>query len=394
MRILFCTDTYPPQVNGVSVVTALTVRGLERRGWECTVIAPRYPGTAIAPGDGAATHIVAIPSLPLPRYPDIRVAVPGARVRDTIARVKPDLVHCATEFVLGRLGMRAVRELGIPVCTSYHTDFTRYAAAYGLPWLAGPVTRSIMRFHSRAARVFTPSSHARDELRRHGVEQVEVWGRGVDASQFHPSRRSAALRMSNGLGEALTILFVGRLAPEKEVQLVIDAFAIVENALPPGSVRLLVAGAGPDAEALRRRASPGVTFIGSVDHATVLPAVYASADIFVMASTTETLGLVGLEAMASGIPVVATPAGGVAEYLRHGHNGLAFAPREVAGCASAMLALADDPVLRRRLAAGARRTAEERSWDQELDRLDLAYREVLLSRDRGPRSGSHPCRAA
>lgn len=380
MRILFCTDTYPPQVNGVSVVTALSVRGLQQRGWECTVVCPRYPERRAAnPGSFPGVEIVGIPSLPFPGYPDVRIAVPGARVTDAIARVRPDLVHCATEFVIGRAGMRAARRLGIPVCTSYHTDFARYAAAYGVPWLAGAVTRSIARFHRGAARVFTPSAHARSALVAQGVGDIEVWGRGVDAARFHPSRRSATLRVRYGLGDAFVVLFVGRLAPEKEVPVLLDAFKIVESWMPRGSVRLLIAGDGPDARALRRRASPGVTFLGEVDHETVLPALYASADAFAMASTTETLGLVGLEAMASGIPLVATSAGGVADYLRPGENGLAFPPGDATAMAAHLIGLAEEPTFRHRLGREARRSAKARSWDDELDRLDAAYREVLAA---------------
>lgn len=388
MRILFCTDTYPPQVNGVSVVTALSAQGLQRRGWECAVIAPRYPAHATPTtgfeGRGEANPaITAIPSIPFPSYPDIRLAVPACgTVRDVVARFRPNIVHCATEFVIGRLGQRAARTAGIPICTSYHTDFAKYTSAYGVPWLRGPVTRWITRFHARAERVFTPSVAAREDLRRLGLADVEVWGRGVDDVLFHPSHRSLALRQRLNLGNAFTFLHVGRLAPEKRVDVLLDAYARVERALPAGAVRLVIAGAGPSLAALRERATGSVIFLGSMDHQRELPALYASADAFVFASTTETLGLVVLEAMAAGTPVIAAPAGGVAEHLRHEVNGLAYAPGDVAACAEAMLRVHGDPALRLMLRDGARRTAERRTWEQELDQLDASYREVL-SRWRG-----------
>ena len=381
MRILFCTDTYPPQVNGVSVVTAISIEGLLKRGWECEVIAPRYPDArdALVVSDGGARR-TSIPSIPAPVYPEIRLAAPAwGTVRDVADRFKPDLIHCATEFVVGRLGRRAARRLGVPFCTSYHTDFAKYTAAYGLPWLRGPVTRAIAAFHNSGVRTFTPSEPAREELRRIGVEKVEVWGRGVDIAQFDPRRRALAWRDGFHPGNAFTFVHVGRLAPEKHVDCLVDAFTEVEAALPPGSVRLIIAGTGPSLPALRARATAGMRFLGTLDRERVLPALYASADAFLFSSTTETLGLVILEAMASGLPVVATPAGGVADNLRDGVNGLAFPPRDVQACAAAMRRLIADPALTARLRTGARAHAETRSWEVELDRLDASYREVLAA---------------
>jgi phosphatidylinositol alpha 1,6-mannosyltransferase len=383
MRILFCTDTYPPQVNGVSVVTALSVRGLRRRGWACAVIAPRYPADlprVFEPGL-AEEEVTAIPSVPLPGYPDIRLAAPArGTVRDVVARFQPDLVHCATEFVIGRLGQRAAVRAGIPICTSYHTDFAKYTAAYGVPWLHGPVSRWIARFHASAERVFTPSAPARDDLLRLGLRDVEVWGRGVDDVLFHPAKRSRALRERLGLGDAFTFLHVGRLAPEKGVEVLLDAFGALEREFPTGAVRMVVAGDGPSLPSLRERAPRSVTFLGNLDRQRELPALYASADAFVFASTTETLGLVVLEAMASGTPVIAAPEGGVADHLRHEENGLAYPARDVAACTAAMQRVHDDGVLRAHLREGARRTAERRTWEHELDRLDASYREVLSRR--------------
>lgn len=380
MRILFCSDTYPPQVNGVSVVTALSVRGLIDRGWECEVLAPRYPADTdgLVLDDGGA-RVTTLPSIPAPVYREIRLAAPLWWVaRDLVDRFKPDLVHCATEFAVGRLGRRAARRAGVPWCTSYHTDFARYADAYGVPWLRAPLARSIAAFHASAARTFTPSAPAKRDLEALGVAHVEVWGRGVDVSQFHPSKRSLAAREGFHVGAAFTFVHVSRLAPEKNVECLLDAYADVERSLPPGSVRFIVAGTGPSLPALRARASRSVTFLGTLDRERVLPSLYASADAFLFASTTETLDLVVLEAMASGIPVVATAAGGVADHLVDGVNGLAFPAADVAACAAAMRRLIADRELLCRLRQGARATAEARSWEHELDRLDAAYREVLM----------------
>lgn len=380
MRILFCTDTYPPQVNGVSVVTALSVQGLRDRGWDVEVIAPRYPaGDADIFGPGVShAQVTSIPSMPLPGYRDIRLAAPARRtVRDVVDRFTPDIVHSATEFVIGRMGQRAARERGCVVTTSYHTDFAKYTASYGVPFLRGPVQRWIRRFHANAARIFTPSEPSRHDLLALGLADVEVWGRGVDDVLFHPSKRSLALRQRHSMGRAFTFLHVGRLAPEKGVHVLLEAFHKAEAALGPEQVRLIVAGAGPSLDGLRAQAPRNVTFLGNLDRTRELPALYASADAFLFASTTETLGLVVLEAMASGLPVIATPAGGVADNLRDGENGLAFPAMDAAACADAMRRLAQDRALQQTLRDGARRWAERRTWAMELDRLDASYRELL-----------------
>jgi glycosyltransferase involved in cell wall biosynthesis len=374
MRVLYCTDTYPPQVNGVSVVTAISVAGLRERGWDVHVIAPRYPHEDAARRD---PNVIALPSMPLPLYPDVRLVLPDyAAARAAIDRLKPDLVHCATEFIVGRVGQIAAARAGVPIVTSYHTDFSRYMTSYGVPWLAKPVARYLARFHKRARRTFTPSKASRADLLRLGVSDVEVWGCGVDADRFNPSRRSQELRVKLGIDDAFTFLYVGRLAAEKGVDVVMEAYRRAESQLPHGAARLVVAGAGPEEKRLRATAPPGTVFLGFLERDAALPALYASADAFAFASTTETLGLVVLEAMASGLSVVATPAGGVAEHLRDGENGIAYPANDIDACAAAMVKLVSDGSLSVRLRSGARRTAEALTWSTELDRLDASYRRL------------------
>ena len=383
MRVLYCTDSYPPQVNGVSVVTALSVAGLTRLGWECAVVAPRYPEEthatwkdAQAPGV-APTAMVELPSIPLPGYSEVRLAMPTpAPVHRLVERFEPDLIHCATEFSVGRMGQIAAARARIPLVSSYHTDFSRYADAYGKAWLGHSVSAYLKRFHRRSRRVYTPSSASREDLLQLNLSDVEIWGRGVDAQLFHAGRRSPALRRELGLGDRFTFLYVGRLAPEKRPEQIIDAFRLASNMMPKDSIRLIMAGTGPRASQLREVAPPGVIFLGFLDRQTRLPDLYASCDAFAFASVTETLGLVVLEAMASGLPVLAAPAGGVRDHLRDGQNGLAFPAGSAYAMANAMARLAWEGGLACRLAAGARRTAEDLSWDRELERLDRSYREV------------------
>lgn len=382
-RALFCTDTYPPQVNGVSVVTATTIAGLITHGWECMVIAPRYPDDARNPFRNAeARHVtgarlVVIPSLPLPGYADIRVATP---LVPTMARAindfAPDLVHCETEFVIGWLGQRLALRQRIPVVSTYHTDFSRYTEAYGVGWLRPTVSAYLARFHRRSARTYTPSPTARNDLRALGVADVEVWGHGVDTDTFHPRHRSDSLRTAYGHSDTCILVHVGRLAAEKGVDRILESYRIARAQLPAGAVHLVIAGSGPKEDALRAAAPDGVTFLGNLDRATVLPRLYASGDAFVFASLTETLGLVVLEAMSSGLPVIASPAGGVADHLAHERNGLAYTAGSVDECARAIVRVVLDPARRRAMGSHARETAERLGWQQEFSRLADSYLEV------------------
>jgi phosphatidylinositol alpha 1,6-mannosyltransferase len=384
MRVLYCTDTYPPQVNGVSIVTAVSVSGLTQTGWECAVAAPRYPKAVHAAwnADGlppdSEVPVHSFPSVAAPFYPEIRLARPRvAELGRLIAGFRPDLVHCETEFGIGWAGKTAAGRLGLPVVSSYHTDFGRYTEAYGARWLRNAVTCYIARFHQSSRRVYTPSSVAREDLLRLGLRDVEVWGRSVDTELFHPGRRSEALRAALGMGSRYTFLYVGRLAAEKRAAQVVDAFRLASEMLPKGVIHLILAGTGPRDAELRAAAPPGVTFLGVLNRRSRLPDLYANCDCFVFASVTETLGLVVLEAMASGLPVIAVPAGGVRDHLRDGRNGIACRDGDVPGMALAMARIATEWGLSRRLARGARQSVEALSWDREIARLDRSYREVL-----------------
>jgi glycosyltransferase involved in cell wall biosynthesis len=394
MRVLYCTDTYPPQMNGVSVVTAVSVDGLVRAGWECAVAAPRYPAAAHEAwsrdhgADGGGGEVVSFPSVPIPLYPEVRLARPrAADLGGLIDRFRPDLVHCETEFGVGRAGRAAAQRAGVPVVSSYHTDFARYTEAYGAHWLKGIVSRYIARFHRTSRRVYTPSSASREDLLRLGLTDVEVWGRGVDTELFHPGRRAEAIRVALGMGSRYTFLYVGRLAFEKRADQVIDAFRLACEMLPRGMIHLVIAGTGPREAVLRAAAPPGVSFLGLLDRRSRLPDLYANCDAFVFASVTETLGLVVLEAMASGLPVIAVPEGGVRDHLRDGRNGLACREGDVQGMALAMVRIATEWGLSKRLARGARQSVEKLSWDKEIARLDRSYREVIESA-RGARDSS------
>jgi glycosyltransferase involved in cell wall biosynthesis len=336
--------------------------------------------TFSADGNGGTMELerTTLASIPMPGYAETRLCAPDyLAVARAVRRFAPDLLHAETEFMAGRLGQIAAKRAGVPIVTSYHTDFAKYTAAYGVPRLERAVSRYISRFHRRALRTYTPSAPAREYLLSIGVENVEVWGRGVDTTAFAPSRRSVALRDSLGADRKFVFLYAGRLAAEKGVDVILRAFALAREALPPSSIHLVIAGGGPLESEVRKNASADMSFLGYLDRSRALPELYASCDAFLFSSTTETLGLVVLEAMASGSPVIATPAGGVADHLRDGENGLAFPPRDAVAMAAQMVRLAQDHALASQLGIGARSTAERLSWESEYDRLDSSYRELL-----------------
>lgn len=377
-RILFCTDTYPPQLNGVSVVTAAMVAGLCSRGWECAVVAPAYPtASRRVLEEPRGVPRFDLPSYAVPAYPELRLVWPQrGEVGALMDRFRPDVVHCATEMLVGRAGLSEANRRGIPVCTTYHTDFSRYCSAYGMPFLRPAVRTWIRRFHAQAARTFVPSRAAQRDLANMGVPRSLVWSGGVDTEQFHPRHFSVLTRHRYAMGPDFTFLHVGRMAPEKNIELLLTAFELLRARHPERRLRLLVAGSGPSEVSLRLRAGNGVTFLGAVERSRDLPALYASSDAFVTCSETETLGLVVLEAMAAGLPVVACHAGGVGDYLESGRNGLSFAIGDLEQCVAAMERLMSDCSLYERLRVGARATAEHMSARCEMNRLDALLRRV------------------
>lgn len=387
--ILVATDTYPPQLNGVSVVTANMLHGLHERGWTCAVAAPSVPlTTKRLLWEPESVRRFSLDSLGLPGYPAVRLAAPSRRtVQRVLDASQPDLVHCATEFLVGRAFAVEARRCGIPVSTSYHTDFAALCRAYRVPALESTMRAWLGRFHRAACSTLTPSRAAQRSLAELGITSSQVWSGGVDVEQFHPRRAAVTTRQRYGTEKAFTFVYAGRLAPEKRVQVVLDAFSRLRRRCPKLPLRLLIAGSGPSESSLRSHTSAGVTFVGALDRTHDLPSLYASADAFVTASDTETLGLVVLEAMASGVPVITCDAGGVTECLEDGRNGLAFRRGDAEACANAMWQLATDPSLHERLRAGARRTAEIQSSVRQLDRLDQLLRRVLTATAREPLAG-------
>ena len=372
MRIALVSDTYSPQVNGVTTVLRRIVAALGHARHDAVVVAPAYPSQQRV----TRADELRVPSLAFPPYPAIRLSLPAPhRVARFLDAFSPELVHVHTEGPLGMIGRRYALARHLPLVTSYHTHFPRYCREYGVPALERTVWRWVARFHRPAAMVHTPGEAARSELAAHGITQAVVWGQGVDTRRFHHARRDDALRRRLGFtkGEIL-VLHVGRLASEKNLDVLISAFSLAHEAL--GSrARFVIAGEGPGEKKIAARL-PWAVRLGFLPM-DQLADLYASADLCVLPSHTETCGLVALEAMASGLPVIAADAGGFRESVVNGENGLLVSPGDAPAFASAICALAVEPARRARMGAEARTSAVARDSQIENDELIEQYRRIL-----------------
>jgi phosphatidylinositol alpha 1,6-mannosyltransferase len=371
VRIGLVTDTYTPQVNGVSTIVQRIADVLGASGHDVAVVAPRYPD-----GDRDTVHGLRVPSVPFPPYPAIRLSLPSfGAVARFLDAFRPELLHVHTEGPLGLAGRRYAVRRGRPLVTSFHTDFPRYARHYGVPALAPLVWRWLAWFHGPAGLTLTPGDAIRDELHSHGLSAARVWGRGVDPRQFHPARRDAGWRrwLAGGDDSAI-VLHVGRLAPEKNVETLIAAWRLARERLGQRAT-FVVAGEGPLAARLVAEL-PFVRQLGFLPRAT-LATLYASCDLCVLPSHTETCGLVALEAMASGLPVIAADAGGLREGVRHDETGLLVPPHDAPAFAAGIEALVLDPARRFTLAAAAREWAFQRDSAHEDAQLLTQYADLV-----------------
>ncbi|MGH4030457.1 glycosyltransferase family 4 protein [Actinomycetota bacterium Odt1-20B] len=370
MRVVIVTESFPPDVNGVAHCALQTARHLAASGHDPLVIAPAT--AAAEPGQDAAAPcpVVRVPSLPLPGYPQVRVALPSRRVAAALTAHRAQLVHLASPFVLGVRGMAAAARLGIPAVAVYQTDLGGYARTYmGL----GEATawRRIRSVHAAADRTLAPSTAALGDLVAHGVPRVSLWPRGVDTVRFHPGRRDEALRRELAPGGELIVGYVGRLAPEKQVELLSGVCGL-------DGVRVVVVGDGPS-EASVRAALPGAVLLGRRT-GDELARIFASLDLFVHTGPYETFCQTVQEAMASGVPVVAPAAGGPLDLVAPGRTGLLVPPRDASAVRDAVWSLTADPGLREAYGAAGRAAVEGRTWAAVGDRLIGHYTEVLAAR--------------
>ncbi|MFG3204322.1 glycosyltransferase family 4 protein [Streptomyces sp. NPDC048192] len=369
MRVVIVTESFPPDVNGVAHCALQTARHLVDRGHHPLVVAPA-PAPGSGPDTDAPCPVVRIPSLPLPGYPQVRVALPSRRLAAALVQHRADLVHLASPFVLGVRGMAAAARLGIPAVAVYQTDLAGYARTY---MGAGEAAawRRIRSVHAAADRTLAPSSASLGDLEAHGVPRVRLWPRGVDTERFRPDLRDETLRRELAPNGELIVGYVGRLAPEKHVELLAGACALE-------GVKVAVVGDGPS-DAHLAEALPGAVFLGRRTGGD-LARIFASLDVFVHTGPFETFCQTVQEAMASGVPVVAPAAGGPLDLVAHARTGYLVPPRDADAVQEAVRELAADPARRLAFGAAARAMVEGRTWAAVGDQLIAHYDEVLAAR--------------
>lgn len=378
LRISLVSETYMPQINGVSRTLERLVDHCLRAGDRVQLLVPHY-GPECADSHGVQRR--SWRGVHLPFYREIRLPlVYPHRLRRAIGDFAPDVVHIATEGPLGLAALRACRQLGLPVVSSYHTNFPHYLASYRLGRLEGIAWRYLRRFHNRTATTLCPTPTIRDMLLNRGFERVGVWGRGVDTTLFDVGKRSDRVRRELGIGAGEVVaVYVGRLAAEKNLHLLMDAW---QHRSGNGPDRLLLVGDGPLRTTLQAKAPKGVVFAG-YRRGEDLARCYAAGDFFVFPSVTDTFGNVMLEAMASGLPVIGFDVAGPRDIIRQGETGLIIRDQSVGALGRAMAHLAAMVQQRQDMGRSARSYAERQSWDHILEQVREQYRVVIPLVNRG-----------
>jgi len=395
LRLAVVTETYPPEVNGVALTLQRVVQGLRERGHQVQLVRPRQThektaaaaGAVDTPSSGDALDEqgpdVLLRGMAIPRYPHLQIGFPARRQLRALWSVqRPDLVHIATEGPLGWSALRVARKLRIPVTSDFRTNFHAYSGHYRMGWLAKPIMAYLKRFHNQAQATMVPTRELASELETRGFERLHVVARGVDTQLLHPARRDPKLRalwceQAGVRPDAPVLLCVGRVAHEKNLNLLIAAWK--QARLQQPELLLVLTGDGPARAELQAELEPygpAVIFTG-VLKGEALARCYASADIFAFPSRTETFGNVVLEAMASGLAVLAFDYAAAAQHITHGHNGL-LAPLDDETLFTRQLAnLARDADLRARLRVRAHETARRCGWSGIVAQVETVMKNAI-----------------
>ena len=354
-RVVLFTETFLPRVDGIVNALCWTLRGLVDAGCEPLVVAPQG-NTASIPG----VRVLGATSVPFPLYPEVRLAVMGPGIGQQLDQFQPDVVHLVGPVVNGTAGLLYAQSRGVPVLASFHTNLAQYTRHYSLGWLEDWVWRALRTIHNRCSLTLCPSHAVLGDLRQRGFQRLRYWSRGVDTAQFSPVHASADWRAQIGVPANVTVLlYVGRLAREKRVADLVPLLRSLDGA------HLVVVGDGP-ARAELEQAFSGLpaTFTGYL-RGPDLARAYASSDVFVFPSDSESFGNVVLEAMASGLPVIAPAAGGVSDLVEHGTTGRLVTPLDADDLRDAVGAYLRDSELRRFHGQAARRAALARTWSRQ-----------------------------
>ncbi|MFC7441871.1 glycosyltransferase family 4 protein [Laceyella putida] len=380
MKIALFTDTYFPQINGVSLTLHRLVQYLSTQGIAIQVFAPDASDE-----DFFAEHLHSFVSFPFFLYPECRIAIPNPfSIREIIETNKPDLIHVATPFNMGLTGRYVSKKYNIPLVATHHTHFDRYLKYYHLDFVSPWIWRYLEWFHQPCSTVLVPSHETKRELMNHGFKSVDVWPRGVDTFLFTPEKKSEHIREKYQIKERYICLYVGRIAPEKDLDILIE----VITRLPDGvreHIHWLIVGDGPMAAQMQERGLPHTTLTG-YKQGEELTRMYASADLFVFPSTTETFGNVVLEALASGTPAIGTRSGGVQEIIQHGRTGWLCPPRSADDMIKAISSFLDQPHRIEEMGKHARAYALTQSWDAILQQMVDTYQWSLRRTTEHPHS--------
>jgi glycosyltransferase involved in cell wall biosynthesis len=372
MRIALFTETFLPKIDGIVTRLKYTVEHLQRQGDQVLVFSP----------DGGVkeycgAQIYGVKGSPLPWYPELTMAFPSPAVGKAVQLFKPDVVHVVNPAILGLGGIYYAKKYDIPLVASYHTHLPKYLHHYGLGMLEPVLWELLKVAHNQALLNLCTSNAMVQELSDHGIEHTDLWQRGVDTELFRPELASREMRdrLSEGHPEAPLLLYIGRLSAEKEITNIKPVLEAIPEA------RLALVGDGPYREELKAHfAGTNTHFVGYL-RGQDLAAAYASADAFIFPSRTETLGLVLLEAMAAGCPVIAANAGGIPDIVTDGENGYLFDPADELGAVAAAQRLFADPNQREALRLAARAEAERWSWAAATRQLQSFYHGVVAEQE-------------
>ncbi len=384
LRIAVVTETYPPEINGVALTAARFVEGLRLRDHQIQLVRPRQDSTDRADADEHYQEVL-MRGVAIPRYPNLKMGLPAKRALEQLWTYRrPDVVHIVTEGPLGWSALRAALKLRIPAVSDFRTNFHAYSRHYGIGWLSKPILAYLRKFHNRSLCTMVPTETMRAELAALGFYRLRVVARGVDTGLFDPARRSEALRASWGAApEDPVLLHVGRLAPEKNLNALLAAFAEARRRAP--RARLVLVGDGPYRRELQARCPEAI--LAGTRRGEELAAHYASGDIFLFSSLTETYGNVTVEALASGLAVIAYDYAAAAAHIRHGHNGLLANFDNTAEFAALAAGLVTDMPKIRLLGASARQNSLAHDWQRVVQQLECVL-EVAAGTGSGRLYGS------
>ncbi|RQO55815.1 glycosyltransferase family 1 protein [Pseudomonas sp. KBW05] len=373
LHITLITETFPPEINGVANTLGRLCDGLRARGHQVELVRPRQGSDQSRASDD---ELLLCRGWPLPGYPGLQWGQSSMhKLLRRWTRQRPDVLYIATEGPLGLSALRAARRLGISVVSGFHTNFQQYSNQYGLSMLSRMVTHYLRWFHNRSTLTLVPSASQRLELERRHFERLGMLSRGVDSQLFHPAKRDNALRESWGLGnDDIAVLHVGRLAQEKNLGVLKRCFDVLRNTYPQRRLKLIIVGDGPQRPLLEHDL-PDAVFCGT-QRGEELARHYASGDLFLFPSLTETFGNVVLEAMASGLGVVAYDQAAATQHIRHGYNGVLAMPGDEEAFCDAANWLLEEPENLRRARLNARQHASRQGWPAIIEQFESQLRGV------------------